>query len=597
MRKITLNIFIFLFIFYFPSFAENDMNLWQLVMNYMGNKIKQKTLNEAYYDFIKCNYLQNAGYIEEALKSCEETVNKFKSLNTYPFETFSEYLNLLYSMGDLKKLNKEINSFFKINKNLTEKDYVNLLNLLNMYISDEKLNKLLDNALKKYPTNKFFLLKKAELCKFNKNFSCVEKYLKKYISLYPKDIAGYYQLGRFYKSIGKDNLAEKYFLKALRINPKYDPALFSIISLYIDNKKYKKLENLLLSYLKKEPNNTLYLEELFNLYMRIGEYLKAKKVVDKIVKLRPNEERFIISKYYIYLKLKKGREILEDVKRHLEKEPENLDLLLILGLIYEQNKQYKKAEKIYKKIIRLDKGFKDAYDRLAQIYYEQGKFKEAEKILKALLNNYFFFSHIEKSKYYIYLSDILKKEGKIEEGLEYLKKALNIDPDNPNINFYIAVYYDDIGNWKKAKEYLEKAIKLNPDFADALNYLGYSLLLRNEEIDKALKLIRRAVYLDSENGAYLDSLGWAYYKKGIYKKALMYLLKAYKKMGDDPVMLYHLGAVYEKLGDKKKALNYYQKALKELKKLGKEPEKGLKEKILEGIKRVQWDEFFFYLYF
>ncbi len=587
MRKIILKLFIILFIFSSSSFAENGIEFWHFFMKYMNNKIKHKTLDEAYYNFIKCNYLQNTGYIEEALDSCEKTVNKFKNLNLYPFEAFSEYINLLYTMGYFEKLEKEVDKYFQINKKLTEKEYTNLINLLNMYVSDKKLNEMLDEALKAYPTNKNFLLKKADLCRFSKKYSCAEKYLKKYISLYPDDITGYYWLGKLYKSIGKDNLAEKYLLKALKINPKYDPALFSIISLYLDSKKYKKLENLLLSYLKKEPNNTLYLEELLNLYMKTGEYLKAKNIVDKIIKLRPNEERFIISKYYIYLKLKKGKEILEDVKKHIKREPENLDLLLILGLIYEQDKQYKKAEKIYKKIIKIDTGFKDAYDRLIQIYYEQGDFEKAEKVIKDLLNNYFFFSRIEKSKYYIYLSDILRKEGKIKEGLEYLKKALSIDPDNPEINFYIAVYYDDIGDWEKAKEYLERAIKLNPNFTDALNYLGYTLLLRNEDIDKALKLIRKAVYLDSENGAYLDSLGWAYYKKGMYKKALIYLLKAYKKIGDDPVMLYHLGAVYEKLGDKKKALNYYKKALKELKRLDKEPEKGLKEKILEGIKRVE----------
>lgn len=587
MRKIILRLFIILLIFSSSSFAENKTDFWQSFVKDINNKIKHKTLSEAYFYFIKCNYLQETGYIEEAIKSCEKTVNKFKSLNLYPFEAFSEYINLLYTMGDFEKLKKEVDRYFQINKKLTEKEYINLINLLNMYVSDKDLNKILDKALKKYPTNKDFLLKKAYLCIRDKEYSCAEKFLKKYISLYPRDIKGYYQLGRLYKSIGKNNLAEKYLLKALKINPKYDPALFSIISLYLDSKKYKKLENLLLSYLKKEPNNTLYLEELFNLYMRTGEYLKAKNIVDRIVKLKPNEERYIISKYYIYLKLKKGKEILGDVKRHLKIEPENLDLLLILGLIYEQDKQYRKAEKIYKKIIKIDASFKDAYDRLAQIYYEQGKLDKAEKVLKNLLKNYFFFSRIEKSKYYIYLSDILRKEGKIKEGFEYLKKALSIDPDNPDINFYIAVYYDEIGDWKKAKEYLERAIKLNPDFTDALNYLGYTLLLRNEDIDKALKLIRKAVYLDSENGAYIDSLGWAYYKKGMYKKALMYLLKAYKKMGDDPVMLYHLGAVYEKLGDKKKALNYYQKALKELEKLDKEPEKGLKEKILEGIKRVK----------
>ena len=588
MKGIVFKFLLTISIFFSPSFADSGKSgLLEFFIKYMNAKIKHKNLNEAYYYIIRCDYLQNTGYLDEALSNCEKAINKFKRLNIYPFEAFNEYLNLLYMTGEFKKLDKEVENYLKINKNLSEKEYINLINLLNVYVSDKKLEKILNQALKKYPKNKVFLLKKAELCRLHNNYSCAEKFLKKYISIYPKDIKGLYQLARLYKILGKKKLAEKYLLKALKIDPKYDPALFSIISLYIDNKEYKKLEKFLLGYLKKEPDNVLYLEELFNLYIKTGEFFKAKKVIDKLVKLKPNEERFLISRYYIYLKLKKGNRIIREVKEKLKKDPNNIDILLILGLIYEQNKDYKKAKEIYKKIIKIDNSFKDAYDRLAQIYYDEGNYKEAEKVIKDLLKNYFFFSKIEKSKYYVYLADILKQQGKLKEGLNYLKKALEIDPNNPNINFYIAVYYDEMGNWDKAREYLEKAIRLKPDFADALNYLGYTLLLRNEDIDKAFHLVKRAFYLDPENGAYADSLGWAYYKKGDYKKALIYIKKAQSLMGDDPVLLYHLGAVLEKLGNKKAALHYYKKALKELNKLDKEPERGIKKKILNALKRVQ----------
>ncbi|RUM60426.1 MAG: hypothetical protein DSY66_04435 [Persephonella sp.] len=587
MKKLTVLI---ITVFTFYSFSSNAKEIKNFT-SYLDKIIKQLSrqvyLSELYANFIQCTYLNDIGYIEDALKYCEKAVKKAKKEGIYPLELFTEYSNLLYTFNETKKLDKEIAVFLKINKDLSEKEYRSLINLLSLYISEKKLDRIIDLALKRYPKSKFLLLKKAETCINKGQNECAEKYYKLYIKYYPKDATGYYYLGKFYRNIEKYKLAEKYLLKALELNPKYDPALYSILSMYLENEEYKKIEKLLLSYLRREPNNIRYLEELFNVYMTTKQDKKAKEIIDRLVKLRPNEEKYFISRYYIYLKLNKGKEILRELKQKIKENPKNVDLLLILGLIYEQNKEYDKAIKVYKKILSLDKTYKDAYDRLAQIYYEKKDYEKAEKILKDFLKNYPYLSAVEKSKYYIYLADILRNEGKLEEGLKYLKKALKLQPDNPDINFYIAVYYDELGNWKKAKEYLEKTIKLNPNHTDALNYLGYSLLLRNESIDRALKLIKRAVYLNSKNYSYIDSLGWAYYKKGMYKKALEYLLKAYKGIGDDPVMLYHLGAVYEKLGDKYRAFNYYLQALIKLNKMKKEPEKGLREKIIMGLERLK----------
>ena len=81
-----------------------------------------------------------------------------------------------------------------------------------------------------------------------------------------------------------------------------------------------------------------------------------------------------------------------------------------------------------------------------------------------------------------------------------------------------------------------------------MNYLGYMLADRGTRLDEALGYIRRAVALDPQNGAYLDSLGWVYYKMGNYELAEENLRRASERMGDDPTIHDHLGELYMKTG-------------------------------------------------
>ena len=103
---------------------------------------------------------------------------------------------------------------------------------------------------------------------------------------------------------------------------------------------------------------------------------------------------------------------------------------------------------------------------------------------------------------------------------------------------------------------METALSLDPHHADALNYLGYSYAERGVKIDQALSLTKRAVALKPENGYYVDSLGWAFYKSGMLPEALTEIKKAVALVGDDPVIYEHLGEIYlkqQKVADAREA--------------------------------------------
>src|SRR5436309_14720417 len=86
---------------------------------------------------------------------------------------------------------------------------------------------------------------------------------------------------------------------------------------------------------------------------------------------------------------------------------------------------------------------------------------------------------------------------------------------------------------------------------------------RGEKLDEAFNMIKRAVDLDPANGAYLDSLGWAYFKLGKYDLAEDSLTKASQHMGTDPTVQEHLGDLYQRTGRLKLAAAHWERALEE----------------------------------
>jgi tetratricopeptide (TPR) repeat protein len=103
-------------------------------------------------------------------------------------------------------------------------------------------------------------------------------------------------------------------------------------------------------------------------------------------------------------------------------------------------------------------------------------------------------------------------------------------------------------HFEPAEQFFREALDLDPASAITLNYYGYMLADKNSRLPEALKLIRKAVELEPMNGAYLDSLGWVYFKMGEYELAEENLRQAAERDQTDPTVHEHLGDLYEKTG-------------------------------------------------
>ncbi len=148
-----------------------------------------------------------------------------------------------------------------------------------------------------------------------------------------------------------------------------------------------------------------------------------------------------------------------------------------------------------------------------------------------------------------------------DESIPILEKAVAAKPDAAVAHFMLGAAYERTGQREKAVVSLRRVLELQPDFHAALNYLGYTYAEAGENLDEALRLVRRAVALDPENGSYVDSLGWTYYRLGRHEQARGYLERAARLEPTDATLQEHLGDVYVALGQNERARAAYRRAL------------------------------------
>jgi Tfp pilus assembly protein PilF len=162
---------------------------------------------------------------------------------------------------------------------------------------------------------------------------------------------------------------------------------------------------------------------------------------------------------------------------------------------------------------------------------------------------------------YANLASLLLNQKKRTEGETVLRQAINKFPDNPQFRLMLGTLLSIEDNTDEAvKEYIE-VLKLQPNNAPALNAYGYYLLEHNERLKEALEMIQRALSADPENGFYLDSLGWAYFKIGKLDEAEKTLKKALQGNRKSLAMYEHMGDIYEKQGQRELAIDMWKKAL------------------------------------
>jgi tetratricopeptide (TPR) repeat protein len=158
-------------------------------------------------------------------------------------------------------------------------------------------------------------------------------------------------------------------------------------------------------------------------------------------------------------------------------------------------------------------------------------------------------------------AEALMSAGDNTAALALINDALKAKPDDVDLQFELGSAYERSGDHASAEKVFLQILNSNPEHAATLNYLGYMWADANQNLERAADMLSRAVKQEPRNGAYIDSLGWVYFRQGKLDLAEKYLADATRLLPRDPTVHEHLGDVFAKRGNYKRALDLYRAAL------------------------------------
>ncbi|HEV2134768.1 MAG TPA: tetratricopeptide repeat protein [Terracidiphilus sp.] len=195
---------------------------------------------------------------------------------------------------------------------------------------------------------------------------------------------------------------------------------------------------------------------------------------------------------------------------------------------------------------------------------DSAEIDQAFNMVKALLTNKSSDLNIWESMAQMNIR--LKRWKDAEDNLDKAEPLVTKQDDKIYLLFLRGEWAERQHHVEPAERFFRQALALDPSNAMTLNYLGYMLADKGVQLPNALQLVQQAVKQQPANGAYLDSLGWVYYKMGDYERAEDNLRSAAERDQVDPTVHMHLGDLYEKTGRIRQAAAQWQLSLDEFSK-------------------------------
>ncbi|MDX3925604.1 MAG: tetratricopeptide repeat protein [Shinella sp.] len=242
-------------------------------------------------------------------------------------------------------------------------------------------------------------------------------------------------------------------------------------------------------------------------------------------------------------------------------DPDSADTLVMLGGLAENMKKPEMAIDYYRSVPENSPMRRVSELQLGLNLADTGKTEEAKTHLRALIE-----ADPKDLRSYLAYGSVLSDAKDYKEMGEVYDRAVSVIGPVPNRNhwsifFQRGIAYERQKKWDLAEPNFRKALELNPDQPQVLNYLGYSWVDMNMNLEEGLDMIRKAVELKPDDGYIVDSLGWAYYRLNRFDDAVTELERAAELRAGDPTINDHLGDAYWRVGRKLEATFQWNRAL------------------------------------
>jgi tetratricopeptide (TPR) repeat protein len=369
------------------------------------------------------------------------------------------------------------------------------------------------------------------------------KVYQKLSDLMPDDADVYLRLAQIYRELHQMDKAEETLVKARQYSPGSLDVMYNEAMVYEAQGRYEDAIRVLseavtgvkgqsASIPSRRRSLAVLYQQLGQLYRDTQNFQPAVNTYEELARLGDEEDRrarlLIMDTYRMAKDLPKA---LLAGKEAVAKYPKDPAIKSSYALLLGEANQTDEAAKLLRLQLNGTEADREVYLNIAQIYERGRRYADAEKSARAA-------------------------------------EAVAGQPrDNEMTWFLLGAIYERQKFFDKAEIEFKKALAVNPKSAAVLNYYGYMLGDLGIRLDEAQSLVQRALDEDPYNGAYLDSLGWVYFKQNKLADAEATLRKALERDSHDPTMHSHLGDVYAKSGRPELAAAEWEKSLAEWKRV------------------------------
>jgi tetratricopeptide (TPR) repeat protein len=356
--------------------------------------------------------------------------------------------------------------------------------------------------------------------------------LAEVVAARPSDTRSLYQLSQAQRRLGDLTAAEATARKLIAQNGRSPMGYYALAMTLEERREYQGVIDALgpaTTDLRAHPGNNpasdlgLLLPHLGFAYQELGDYAKAVTTFDEAHKLVPADTTITAYLAQANLSAKKYAAAIEVARQGLAGGDSEDDL----------------------RLVRIE----------AQALRQSGKPDEAVNVLQAFVKKQ------DNAESYVALAQIYSDTKRSAEAVKVLQEAQAKYPGDTTIGFELGAVFDKQKKFADAEAAFRHVLMLEPDNAPALNYIGYMLAERGERLNESVDLLKKALELEPDNGSYLDSLGWAYYKSDKLPLALDSLQRAADQLKANSVIQDHYGDVLFKLSRYDEAIAAWQRAL------------------------------------
>ncbi len=373
----------------------------------------------------------------------------------------------------------------------------------------------------------------------------------------PQSSRGFFYLGNLYVELQDYDKAVTKYTAALQISPDFEAPLMNLASLHEQQGRTREALDLYRKLAEKKPDNIRYLEKTAYLSVKNDQLHQALEYYNRLRTLHDElEEETTIKIGLIYYEQQKWDAAIREFRNVIEINSDNHRAVYYLANALEKSSDTQEALTLFMKIPPKSEFFSQSRIHCAFLMNRNGRLDAAQTVITEAISKKS--SDIDLYRFY---ATLLEQQERYIDGINVLRTALAVSPDNEDLLFYLGVLYDKASMFEESIQAMQHVLEINGNSADALNFIGYTYADRGMHLDKAEEMIKKALSIKPGDGYILDSLGWVYFKKGRYRKAVKYLRKAFSIVPDDPVISEHLGDAYLKLNKREKAREMYDTSL------------------------------------